>query len=71
MRKMSPWDQVKGLQMFPNRLLFTPHRDARTEARIRMYIAMLVCCVVRPVKSIEGPAIAPATSALQLAVLPK
>jgi hypothetical protein len=45
---MSPCDQVKGLQIFPNLLLFIPQRDARTAARIRMYIAKLVCCVPGP-----------------------
>jgi hypothetical protein len=66
---MSPCDQVKGLQIFPNLLLFIPQRDARTAARIRMYIAKLVCCVPGPVKSIEGPAINPANNDLHLAVL--
>lgn len=42
-RKTSPCDQVKGLQIFPKRLLFIPQRDASTAARIRMYIAKLVC----------------------------
>ena len=35
-RNISPCDQVKGLQFFPNLLLFIPQRDARTEARIKM-----------------------------------
>lgn len=66
---MSPCDQVRGLQICPNRLLFIPQRDAKTAARIRMYIAKLVCCVFGPVRSMEGPAIAPANRALHLAVL--
>eukprot|EP00268_Persea_americana_P008411 TRINITY_DN13251_c0_g1_i4.p1 TRINITY_DN13251_c0_g1~~TRINITY_DN13251_c0_g1_i4.p1 ORF type:complete len:124 (-),score=3.64 TRINITY_DN13251_c0_g1_i4:2622-2993(-) len=68
-RKISPCDQVKGLQICPNRLLFIPQRDARTAARISIYMAKLVCCVFGPVKSIEGPAIAPANKDLHLAVL--
>lgn len=68
-RKISPCDQVKGLQICPNRLLFIPQRDARTAARISMYMAKLVCCVFGPVNSIEGPAIAPANRDLHLAVL--
>jgi len=35
-RNKSPCDQVKGLQIFPNLLLFIPQRDARTAARIKM-----------------------------------
>lgn len=66
---MSPCDQVKGLQRCPNFLLFIPQRDARTAARMRMYIAKLVCCVFGPVRSIDGPASAPANSALHPAVL--
>lgn len=69
MRNMSPCDQVRGLQIRPNRLLFIPQRDAKTAARIRMYIAKLGCCVFSPVRSIEGPAIAPANRDLHLAVL--
>ena len=66
---MSPWAQVSGLQIRPNRLLFMPQRDANTAARISMYMAKLVCCVFSPVRSIEGPATAPATKALHFAVL--
>lgn len=69
MRNMSPCDHVRGLQICPNRLLFIPHREAKTAARRSMYIAKLVCCVFNPVSSIEGPATAPATRALHRAVL--
>lgn len=66
---MSPCVHVNGLHKDPNFLLLIPHRDARTAARIRIYTAKLVCCVFKPVRSIEGPAIAPAISARHLAVL--
>lgn len=69
MRNTSPWDQVNGLQKPPNRWLLIPQRDASTVARIRMYIAKLVCCVFGPVKSIDGPAIRPASRDLQPEVL--
>ena len=66
---MSPCFQVRGLQSFPNRLLFIPQRDANTAARMSMYMAKLVCCVLGPVRSMEGPATSPATNALHFAVL--
>ncbi|RWW04858.1 hypothetical protein GW17_00031896 [Ensete ventricosum] len=66
---MSPYDQVNGLQTPPNSLLFIPQRDASTPARIRMYIAKLVCCLFGPVKSIDGPAINPASKDRHPAVL--
>lgn len=69
MRNISPCDQVKGLQIEPNRLLLIPHREAKTAARIKIYMAKLLCWVFGPVKSIEGPAIAPAKKDLQVAVL--
>lgn len=69
MRNMSPWDQVNGLQTPPKRWLFIPQRDASTAARMRMYIAKLVCCVFGPVKSSDGPATNPAIRDLQPAVL--
>lgn len=68
-RKTSPWDQVSGLQYLPNLLLLMPHRDASTADRTSMYNARLVCCVLWPVKSIEGPAIKPARRDLHFAVL--
>jgi hypothetical protein len=69
MRNTSPCFQVRGLQIFPNRLLLIPHRDANTAARISMYMAKLVCCVFGPVRSIDGPAINPANKDLHFAVL--
>ena len=35
-RKMSPYDHVSGLQIWPNRLLLIPQRAAKTAARIKM-----------------------------------
>lgn len=66
---MSPCFQVRGLHSFPNRLLLIPQRDANTAARMSMYMAKLLCCVLCPVRSMEGPATSPATNALHFAVL--
>ena len=66
---MSQCFQVRGLQSFPNRLLFIPQRDANTAARMSMYMAKLVCRVLGPVRSMEGPATSPATNVLHFAVL--
>lgn len=68
-RNMSPCFQVRGLHSFPNRLLLIPQRDANTAARMSMYMAKLLCCVLCPVRSMEGPATSPATNALHFAVL--
>ena len=68
-RNKSPCVQVRGLQTLPNRLLLIPQRDAKTEALIKIYKARLVCWDFTPVKSIDGPATAPAKSALHFAVL--